>query len=110
MSSKLNRLERLAGNIEPKQKYTASKTPKANLEEIEKNLKIKEEAEKGKEKINNQKNTLKYGDDVRIKLEAQKQIEGVKFDYKFLELLLDRNAGNFSPRDRAKYNILIEED
>lgn len=68
--------------------------------------KRKDSAEEKKE--NNQKYSLKYGNTVKKKLEAQKQIEGIKYDYELLNTLLDRNAENYSQKDKAKYNILIE--
>lgn len=68
--------------------------------------KRKGSAEEKKE--NNQKYSLKYGNTVKKKLEAQKQIEGIKYDYELLNTLLDRNAENYSQKDKAKYNILIE--
>lgn len=104
-NNRLQSLKRVPGNIQPKQPYNKEN----NIDKVAKNLEETTKKRKEKSKINNQKNSLKFGDDVKNKLEAQKQIEGISFDYEFLNLLLDRNASNFSQKDKAKYNILIEE-
>lgn len=107
MSSRLNRL---AGNIEPETTYGDTVQEKSNLEKIQSNIKEKEEVRKrdSERKVNNQKYNIKYGDETKIMWEAQKQIEGIKFDYQMMNLLLERNADNFSKRDRDKYNILMD--
>lgn len=109
MANRLSQLDRTPGNIEPKEKYKGE-NKKGDLDVIASNLKQKEDKALKKEKINNQKNSIKCGDDVRAKIDAQKQIEDVKFDYKFLDILLERNASNFSQKEKAKYNILMGED
>lgn len=105
-TSRLQQLNRISGNIEPELKY--SKRDDKKLKQVEENLKQVEAKRAEEKKENNQKYSLKYGNTVKKKLEAQKQIEGIKYDYELLNTLLDRNAENYSQKDKAKYNILIE--
>lgn len=105
--SRLKNLDRIPGNIEPKEPYKEKK--QSNLEELGKSLEKQDSKEEKIQKINNQKVSLKVGDRVKEKLEAQKTIEAIKFDYEMIEILLDRNAKNYSQRDKAKYSILIDE-
>lgn len=105
--SRLQSLSRTAGNIEPELSYNKTENEK-KLKQVEENLQKVEQKRTTEKKVNNQKNSLKYSDAIKKKLDAQKQIEDIKYDYALLELLLDRNADNYSQKDKAKYNILID--
>lgn len=103
MANRLQKLNRTAGNVEPKETYSSSK-PKAGISDIAENIKKKEE----QSKINNQKATIKVSAEIKAKMEAQKQIEGIKYDYELINKLLDRNLENYSARDKTKYEILLD--
>lgn len=103
MANRLQKLNRTAGNVEPKETYNSKKL-KTGISDIAENIKKKEE----KAKINNQKATIKVSAEIKAKMEAQKQIEGIKYDYELINKLLDRNLENYSARDKTKYEILLD--
>lgn len=103
MANRLQKLNRTAGNVEPKEVYSSSKS-KVGISDIAENIKKKEE----QSKINNQKATIKVSAEIKAKMEAQKQIEGIKYDYELINKLLDRNLENYSARDKTKYEILLD--
>lgn len=59
-------------------------------------------------KVNNQKVTIKVSEEIKRKMEAQKQIENIKFDYELINILLERNLESYSPKDRNKYNVILD--
>lgn len=81
---------RSAGSIKPSQSLTKkeSKMP----------LKPKKQA-KG---LKNQRHTIKLPDDVFNKLKIIKSINGVKFDYDVISLLVDNYVEN-APKDDAEF-------
>lgn len=105
MTNRLQKLNRTAGNVEPKKSYT-NKTDINQMAENIKNREVKKEKEN--KKLNNQKATIKVSGETKKKMEAQKQIEGIKYDYELIEILLARNVENYSSRDKNKYEILLD--
>ena len=105
MSSRLQKLDRTEGNFEPKQKYSGK-----NLEQAEKALFSKETKETQKDKKNNQKVSIKISRELKEMLDAQKQVEAVKFDYEMIEILLNRNSENYSKRDEVRYKAILGEE
>lgn len=104
MGNKLDELKRKKGSIQPKTTYDERKG--TDWGSIGNNIskRTKNVAKKGAD----QRATLKIPKELKQKIEAQKQIMGLKFDYQVLEVLLEHNFETFSDSEKSMYKVLLD--
>lgn len=104
MGNRLDKLQRKKGSIQPKTTYDERKV--TDWGSIENN--INKRTKKATKKGTDQRATLKISKELKQKIEAQKQIMGLKFDYQVLEVLLDHNFETFSDSEKSMYKVLLD--
>lgn len=105
MGNKLDALQRKKGSIQPKTAYDERKGTDWNS--IGNNI-SKRERNTSKKNGTDKRATLKISKELKQKIEAQKQIMGLKFDYQVIETLLEHNFETFSDSEKSMYKVLLE--
>lgn len=113
MGNKLDALKRKQGSIPAKTTYDERKGTDWN--ELGEKINTTQETRKINNKKDSQDNpkidtrkNIKISETLKTKIDAQKQVMGIKYDYQLIELLLDRNFETFSDKQKSMYKIILE--
>lgn len=112
MGNKLDALKRKQGSIPAKTTYDERKGTDWN--ELGEKINTTQETRKINNKVDNQDKTIdtrkniKISEALKTKIDAQKQVMGIKYDYQLIELLLDRNFETFSDKQKSTYKVVVE--
>ncbi len=99
--------ERLPGNIETKESYSADNAP-ARKKQAETNIFDKKTP---RNTFKNQEFQIKISGQLKEEINALKSITKTKFDYEVIELLIDSYDRNeFSPTQRRKFRAMTSDE
>lgn len=109
--NKLEDLKRRRGSIPAKTTYDEKK--ETNWGELKEKINTTQENRKsnstiaGKEKKDIKRLNVKVPEDIKFKMEAQKKMLGLKFDYQLIDLLLEKNFESFTDEKKSMYTMLV---